>query len=92
MITDDFDLALEQEIEKNRNRRKYNEMKMKLANECIPARIKDEVNSIINKEFPPNDYTLGLCHKIWARKVELYEERGYKWYSPAAMNPFILYD
>ena len=56
-------------------------------NEALPAHIVQEVNDIIDKEFPPEEYMLGMCHAIWPREKELYAERGYTWYSPQDMHP-----
>ena len=35
----------------------------------------------------------GLCHIIWAEQARiLKEENGIDWYSPAEMNPWIMFD
>lgn len=54
---------------------------MQKYNETIPAHTAQEVNGIIDKEFLPEKYMLGMCHAIWSRVKELYAERGYTWYS-----------
>lgn len=36
---------------------------------------------------------MGTCHRIWAEQARiLKDEHGIDWYSPAQMNPWILYD
>ena len=56
-------------------------------NRKIPAHIVQEVESIIDKEFPPEEYMLGMCRAIWRRTKELYADRGYTWYSPQDIHP-----
>lgn len=65
---------------------------MQKHNEALPAHIVQEVNDIIDKEFPPEKYMLGMCHAIWPRVKELYAERGYTWYSPQDIHPLWTFD
>ena len=66
--------------------------RMEKENASIPEDIQKEVEAIIEKEFPPENHHFGVCHAIWGRKVELYQERGYRWYPPSVINPYIMYD
>ena len=65
---------------------------MQKHNEALPSRIVQEVNSIIDKEFPPEKYMLGMCHAIWHMTKELYAERSYTWYSPQDIHPLWTFD
>lgn len=52
-----------------------------------------EVEEIIKKEFKDQPKTMGLCHKIWARKKQLLKEMyDINWQSPAELNPDIIFD
>jgi hypothetical protein len=52
----------------------------------------EEVQPILDKEFPPDKHYFGMCHAFWCRKAELLKKRGVKWRSPAIMNPHIMFD
>lgn len=65
---------------------------MQADNDMIPPEVNNMVEKQINIEFPPDNRYFGICHIIWARKKVLYNQNGYKWYSPAEMHPEIIYD
>ena len=55
-------------------------------------RIKDELNALLEKEFPRNNYHMGMCYSFWSRKKQILRERyGIEWKSPKDLNPFTLY-
>lgn len=47
----------------------------------------DEVEELINKNRISDDY-----HEYWNLKAEYLLERGVEWYSPAQLNPGVLFD
>ncbi len=51
-----------------------------------------EIDPILDKEFPDDEYVMGTCHRYWARKKELLRRFGIEWKSPAEMNPFTIFD
>ena len=52
-----------------------------------------EVEAILKEEFKGRPNTIGLCHKIWARKKRLLKERyNIDWKTPAELNPDITFD
>lgn len=52
----------------------------------------EQIDPILDKEFPPDQYMMGTCYKYWARKKELLRKKGIEWKTPAEMNPNIRFD
>jgi len=52
----------------------------------------ETIQPMLDKEFPQNQYRMGLCHRIWYRKKELLKEHGIEWKSPSEMNPDTRFD
>lgn len=67
-------------------------LRMMLVNALIPKRVMKEVEEQIDILYPPRDYELGICHRIWSSEKALLAARGYKWYSPSDMYPNIRFD
>ena len=65
---------------------------MRRKNELIPEKIKRLVDFQIRIEFLFVKRRLGLCHRVWNRKKKLYAHYGYEWYTPAELNPDIMFD
>ena len=65
---------------------------MRRKNELIPEKIRKMVDAQIEMEFRSVRRQLGLCHGIWRREKELYAHYGYEWYTPAGLNPNIIFD
>ena len=52
-----------------------------------------EVEKILKEEFKNEPKTMGLCHKIWARKKQLLKDKyDINWLSPAELNPGVTFD
>lgn len=55
--------------------------------------IEKELEAMIDKEFPPENYRFGDCHGIWHRKKQILLERYHiRWRTPSEMNPDVVFD
>ena len=52
----------------------------------------EKIQKILDKEFPKDNYYIGMCHQIWRRKKELLAKEGIIWKSPKEMNPNCIFD
>ncbi len=52
------------------------------------------INQARQQAESETDYSgIGRCHLIWSRQAEiLKDEHGIDWYSPAEMNPWVMFD
>ena len=59
----------------------------------IPKQLDEKIDSLINLIFPPQDYILGTCHRIWKVKQNILRY-GFNldWKTPSQMFPDILFD
>lgn len=55
-------------------------------------RVMEEIQPVLDKEFPKEDYRMGICHRIWMRKKRLLAQSGIDWKTPAEMNPDVIFD
>lgn len=56
-------------------------------------RIERKINSELEEIFQYSDKGMGFCHTLWAEKAKTILRRyGFIWYSPAEINPHIIYD
>ena len=52
----------------------------------------EKLDMILDKEFPQDQYTIGTCHRYWARKKELLKKQGIEWKTPSELNPDVKFD
>lgn len=57
------------------------------ANKSIPVEVRQEVEHTIFRLYPPSKREVGTCYEVWTRIAELFEAKGYRWYSPAEIHP-----
>ena len=61
--------------------------------DVIPKQLEEKIDSLISLIFPPQDYILGTCHRIWKVKKNILRY-GFNldWKTPSEMFPDILFD
>ncbi len=61
-------------------------------NLLIPIEIEAWVNKVVDFYLKDGIPMMGMCHSIWKAKKQLFDYKGYKWYSPVDLEPGTMFD
>jgi hypothetical protein len=61
-------------------------------NLLIPIEVEVWVNKVIDFYLKDATPVMGMCHSIWKAKKQLFDYKGYEWYSPKDLEPGTMFD